>query len=119
MIPTMRKVKGDGPLDQCVAHSTQPCHSCKKLAKSRVHNCGIMEWPANCGITIKCHDSQENTFSGSQCQRHIELNGTAYGSNCLGWTMKVPQQLGNNTGSKAEVNKGEIGKKIVHGCVEH
>lgn len=27
--------------------------------------------------------------------------------------------VGGDAGGKAEVNKGEMGKKIIHGCVEH
>ncbi|KAM5298391.1 uncharacterized protein ACOB6Z_016095 [Ctenodactylus gundi] len=107
-VPTARQLKGDGALNQCVAHPTQPRHSCKRLAKPWVHECAIMERPANSSIAVKCHDCQENTFSGSQSQRHIELNGTAHRSDGLGWTVEVPQQLGNNTGREAKINQGEI-----------
>jgi hypothetical protein len=59
---------------------------------------------ANCSIAVKSHYSQENTFSGAQCQGHIQLNGTTKACDGLGWSFEVPQQLRDNTGGKTDVN---------------
>jgi len=103
-VSTARQPEGDSALDESVSYSTQPCNPCQGLAQPWVHHSCIVERFANGSMAVKSHDSQENTLSGAQSQGDIELDSTAQGGYGLGWSPEVPQQLGDNTGGKADIN---------------
>ena len=73
-----------------------------------------MKGPANSCIAVKCHNSQENTLCTSQTQRDEHLNYTTTKRDGFVCSTEINQELGNDAGGVAHIQKAQVREEKVH-----
>lgn len=69
-------------------------------------------------MSVKCHDSQEKAFCGTQGEEEVELEKAPREGDDLGIREQVGQHVGDSGGDIADLQEGEVGEQDVHGGVE-
>jgi hypothetical protein len=116
--PTVGQTQGEHIDNHGTQKATGPRNGCQLDTGVLVHNDSIMKRMTNGYISVISHDTKENTFNHPKGEREVQLNSTTEEWDSLLSPHHVGQHLWDISGCVANVQKGQICKKEVHGGLE-
>lgn len=116
---TVRQMEGQCSLDSRVQGTSEPGASSQEGTHSPTHQAAVPEWVTDGQVAIIGHDCVEETLSATQEVEGVELcHTTVEGDGPTPWGHQGHQHFGHCDCGEPHVNKGKVGEKVVHGCVE-